>query len=89
LKSQLPDAQEGSQQFELWWQENNPAWTEQLKAVLLAHQDAGHHWQFNQQQTRSLQQYYNANKLLVDCWKSDCFVSAAVQQELEETLLLA
>ncbi|HEY9730166.1 MAG TPA: NACHT domain-containing NTPase [Chroococcales cyanobacterium] len=89
LKSQLPDAQEGSQQLELWWQENNPAWTEQLKAVLLAHQDAGHHWQFNQQQTRSLQQYYNANKLLVDCWKSDCFVSAAVQQELEETLLLA
>ncbi|HEY9602604.1 MAG TPA: NACHT domain-containing NTPase [Allocoleopsis sp.] len=89
LKTQLPDAQEGSQEFDRWWQEHHQTWTEQLKAVLLAHQDAGHHWQFDQQQTRSLQQYYNANKLLVECWKSDCSVSATVQQELEETFLLA
>jgi hypothetical protein len=35
-----------------------------------------------------LQQYYNANKLLVDCLNSDCYVSREVRQEIEDTLLL-
>lgn len=88
LKAQLPDTEENSEIFETWWQENRQAWSKQLKAVIRAHHNSGHDWQFSEQQTRSLRQYYNANKLLVDCLKSDCYVSAAVREEIEETLLL-
>lgn len=88
LKAQLPNQEESSERLKTWWQNKGPAWTEQLKAVLAEHHHAGHDWQFSEKQKRSLQQYYNANKLLVDCLKSDRSVTAAVQQEIEETLLL-
>ncbi len=35
-----------------------------------------------------LKQYYDANKLIVDCLNSDCIVSDEVREEIEETLLL-
>jgi hypothetical protein len=35
-----------------------------------------------------LQQYYDANKLLVDCLNSDCYVSRIVREAIEDTLLL-
>lgn len=88
LKVQLPDRNEGSARFKAWWQENRHAWTEQLKELMRTHYNAGHAWNFSKEQTRSLYQYYDANKLLLNCLKSDCQVSAAVQEEIEETLLL-
>jgi predicted NACHT family NTPase len=88
LKAQLPDREEGAARFKIWWQQNRHAWTEQLKAVMRTHHSADHNWHFSKEQTRSLYQYYDANKLLVDCLKSDCHVSAAVQAEIEERLLL-
>jgi predicted NACHT family NTPase len=39
-------------------------------------------------QKRLLQQYYDANKLLVDCLNSDCYVSREVRSEIEANLLL-
>jgi hypothetical protein len=44
--------------------------------------------QFSNEQKELLQQYYDANKLLVDCLNSDCKVSQAVKEEIEEMLLL-
>jgi predicted NACHT family NTPase len=44
--------------------------------------------QFSKQQQELLQQYYDANKLLVDCLNSGCVVSDRVREEIEETLLL-
>jgi hypothetical protein len=44
--------------------------------------------QFSKQQKELLQQYYDANKLLVDCLNSGCVVSDRVREEIEETLLL-
>jgi predicted NACHT family NTPase len=35
-----------------------------------------------------LDQYYYANLLLMDCLNSDCYVSRAVRQEIEETIFL-
>ena len=48
----------------------------------------GHDWQFNVEQKILLQQYYDANKLLVNCLNSDCYVSREVRQEIEASLLL-
>jgi predicted NACHT family NTPase len=63
-------------------------WHEQLRLVAIEHRNIGHDWQFNHSQKERLDQYYDANKLLVDCLNSDCYVSREVRQEIEETLLL-
>jgi hypothetical protein len=61
---------------------------EQLRGLMIEHFNIGHDWQFNNEQKQLLQQYYDANKLLVDCLNSDCYVSRDVREEIEETLLL-
>ena len=55
---------------------------------MIQHRDIGHDWQFSDEQKALLRQYYDANKLLVDCLNSDCYVSREVRQEIEEGLLL-
>jgi predicted NACHT family NTPase len=74
--------------WEQWWQENGQSWTEQLRAVMIEHRNIGHDWQLSDAQKQLLQQYYDANKLLVDCLNSDCDVSREVRQDIEDTLLL-
>lgn len=71
-----------------WWQASGQAWTEQLRAILIEHRNIGHDWQFSDSQKKLLKQYHDANRLLVDCLNSDCYVSREVRQEIEETLLL-
>jgi hypothetical protein len=50
--------------------------------------DIEHHWQFSDIQSEILKQYIEANKLLIDCLNSDCYVSIKVRNELENRLLL-
>ena len=72
-----------------WWlSKGGREWTEQLRDVIIEHRNIGHDWQFGEEQQQLLQQYYDANKLLVDCLNSDCYVSREVRQEIEDTLLL-
>jgi predicted NACHT family NTPase len=89
LKKQLPYIDSDQNKFRDWWQAKGQSWSEQLRNVLIKHRNIGHNWQFNEQQKELLQQYYDANKLLVDCLNSAFFVSSAVRQKIEETLLLA
>jgi predicted NACHT family NTPase len=63
-------------------------WTEQLRLIAIKHRNIGHDWQFSEAQKILLQQYYDANKLLVDCLNSDCYVSREVREEIESTLFL-
>ncbi|NER94874.1 MAG: NACHT domain-containing NTPase [Symploca sp. SIO1B1] len=88
LKDQLPNLEEDKEQFKQWWKVNSKAWIEQLRSVIIEHRNIGHDWQFNEQQQKLFNQYYNANQLLVDCLNSDCYVSQEVRQEIEDTLLL-
>ena len=55
---------------------------------MIQHRDIGYDWQFSDEQKALLRQYYDANKLLVDCLNSDCYVSREVRQEIEKSLLL-
>jgi predicted NACHT family NTPase len=71
-----------------WWKNNGKSWIERLRYVMIEYRNLGHDWQFSEAQKERLQQYYDANKLLVDCLNSDCYVSREVRQEIEETLLL-
>jgi len=89
LKKQLPHLDSDQNKFSNWWQAKGKSWGEQLKKALIKHRNIGYNWQFSEQQKELLQQYYDANKLLVDCLNSASFVTPVVRQEIEETLLLA
>ncbi len=82
LNSPVPLATATDQQV------NGKAWTEQLKDITLQHRNIGHNWQFSSAQAALLEQYYRANKLLVACLNSDCYVTRSVREEIEATLLL-
>jgi predicted NACHT family NTPase len=88
LDDLLPDVYTSSDEIELWIHENANAWTELLRVVMIEYRNIGYDWQFSYEQKERLQQYYDANKLLLDCLNSDCYVSREVRQEIEETLLL-
>nr|WP_322719675.1 NACHT domain-containing NTPase [Nostoc sp. ChiQUE02]MDZ8232713.1 NACHT domain-containing NTPase [Nostoc sp. ChiQUE02] len=91
LKDQLPDPSKDKkalEAFKQWWQTNGQAWTEHLRTVIIEHRNIGHDWQFSDIQKELLQQYHNANKLLIDCLNSECYVSRSVREEIENTLLL-
>jgi len=55
---------------------------------MMQHRNIGHDWQFGPEQQDLLSQYYDANKLLVDCLNSNCYMSREVRQEIEAGLLL-
>ncbi|MEO1147872.1 MAG: NACHT domain-containing NTPase [Cyanobacteria bacterium J06638_22] len=89
LRHQVPDCSlENFENFRQWWTTNGSAWLEQLQDIIIEHRNIGHDWQFSKAQQRLLQQYYNTNKLLVDCLNSDCYVSREVREQIETTLLL-
>ena len=88
FERQLPPSWSDLDAYEKWWEAGSQNWTEQLRAVMIEYRNIGHDWQFSDVQKQLLQQYYDANKLLVDCLNSDCYVSRDVRQEIEDTLLL-
>jgi predicted NACHT family NTPase len=88
LSALLPDTGNTWNAQHKWWQDQGTAWIEQLRTVMIEHRNIGHDWQLSEAQTQRLQQYYEANKLLVDCLNSDCYVSRTVREEIEATLLL-
>ncbi|WP_337907175.1 NACHT domain-containing NTPase [Iningainema tapete] len=88
LKQQLPDPDFNCLMFHQWWRVHGKNWTQEFRAVMIQYWHVGDDWQLSEQQKESLHQYYNANKLLVDCLHSGCEVSAEVRQQIEDTLLL-
>jgi predicted NACHT family NTPase len=88
LKKQYKLPETIQDNFREWWQFNGQSWTEQLRCILIQHRNIGHDWQFSEAQKELLRQYYDANKLLVDCLNSDCYVSREVRAEIEANLLL-
>lgn len=64
------------------------SWIKNLRQVMIDHRNIGHDWQFTPAQTEKLQQYFEANQLVVDCLNSDCYVTKAMRQEILSTLLL-
>ena len=88
LKNQLPNPDEERESLTQWWQVNGQAWASQLRAVMIEHRNIGHEWHFSEGLQQRVEQYGNANKLLVECLNSNCQLTPAVRQEIEETLLL-
>lgn len=89
LRIQLPLSDKYSPtKLSQWWKINGSSWATQLISLLDHHGNWEIEWHFTDEQNKLLQQYYDANKLLVDCLNSDCYVSREVRKEIEDTLLL-
>jgi hypothetical protein len=87
LKDRLPDSSsENYHNFDRWWMINSRDWTEEFRAITIEHRDISP--QFSGAEKEFLQQYYDANMLLLDCLNSDCYVSREVRAEIEASLLL-
>jgi predicted NACHT family NTPase len=67
-----------------WYHDNYQEW----KISLREYQASNIVNYIGDEQKILLQQYYDANKLLVDCLNSDCYVSRDVRQDIKETLFL-
>ncbi|MBD1822719.1 NACHT domain-containing NTPase [Cyanobacteria bacterium FACHB-DQ100] len=76
------------EKWDEWWAVNRKTWIKQLRAAAIQYRNVGHDWQFHEEQKDLLQKYYHANRLLIDCLNSDCYVSREVREEIEATLLL-
>ncbi len=70
------------------WEEILETWRQELCNVISEYENYIHDWEFEDEQSWRLHQYYDANKLLVDCLNSDCYISRSVREEIEATLLL-
>ncbi|ARV58561.1 hypothetical protein BZZ01_07835 [Nostocales cyanobacterium HT-58-2] len=88
FQEQIPNPYDDQERFDQWIKDNSQAWTEQLRKVVVKHPNLAHDCQFSEAQKELLGQYYDANKLLVDCLNSGCEVSPEVREEIEDTLLL-
>jgi hypothetical protein len=75
-------------EFIFWWESKGQKWIKSLRVITIQHRNIGHDWQFSMIQKESLKRYHDANKLLVDCLNSDCYISREVRTEIEDTLLL-
>ncbi|MBD2501629.1 NACHT domain-containing protein [Anabaena azotica] len=89
LKHQLPATTEGREGLKNWWLANGKAWTEELRNLMINARQIGLNWQFNQQDLQDLQQYWDANKLLIDCLNCTRDVSPSLRSHLETSLFLA
>ncbi|TVQ57390.1 MAG: NACHT domain-containing protein [Spirulina sp. DLM2.Bin59] len=88
FQNQLPKGDRGGVEYQQWWRANSQIWIRNLRLVIIEHRNVGYDWQFNRDQQALLRQYYNANKLLVECLYNNPRVAPQTVQELEETLLL-
>ncbi|MDX2229971.1 MAG: NACHT domain-containing protein [Leptolyngbyaceae cyanobacterium bins.349] len=72
---------------QLVFQEPSKDQIAQLQTMMIKYRNIGHDWQFSDEQKNKLQQYHDANTLLVDCLNI-ASISQEVRQEIEDTLLL-
>ena len=86
LKEKLPDY-DFTHEFHNWWETCGEVWTHELQKICIEHRNIGHDWQFTDEQSKLLEQYYDANLLLVQCMNRS-YVSKEVREEIESTLLL-
>ncbi|MCA1991368.1 MAG: hypothetical protein LDL41_04865 [Coleofasciculus sp. S288] len=81
LQAELPNPKEDKEKFEDWRQDKGQDWVNEIKDAI------GHNLQFSEQQKELLKQYYDANKLLMECiYKAE--VAPEVREDILETLFL-
>ncbi len=88
LHGELPSPQESRIALKGWWQENGETWTGKLRNLIIRDRQIGHDWQFDENDLQKLQEYWNANKVLLDCLNNASNVTSATIKCIEKNLLL-
>jgi predicted NACHT family NTPase len=71
-----------------WWHDNGKAWVDKFREIMIQFRNIGYSWEFDKNQDKKLQEYYEANILLVKCLNSASYISDEIRAELEDFLLL-
>ena len=82
LQAELPDPDQQRERFEEWRQTNGQTWVDKIRNIL------GHDLQFSKPQKKLLQQYYDENKLLIECLNKARDLPPEVVENIEATLFL-
>jgi len=82
LQAELPDPDKQRERFEEWRQTNGQTWVDKIRNIL------GHDLQFSKPQKKLLQQYYDENKLLMECLNKARDLPPEVVENIEATLFL-
>ncbi|MBD1807452.1 hypothetical protein H6F98_18660 [Microcoleus sp. FACHB-SPT15] len=88
LKDRLPNPKGDEEKFIQWWATKGQDWTKQLKELIFEYRKICYDWYFSEEQQKQLKNYWNANKLMVDCLSSDCVVSDDTRDKIEANLFL-
>ncbi|MHC5778977.1 NACHT domain-containing protein [Nostoc sp.] len=88
LKNELPSSQRDRETLKAWWQSNGQSWTTQLNEAIAINRQIGYNWQFSEEQLQLIQQYWEANSLLVYCFSTASNVTPNLREMIEETLIL-
>ncbi len=88
LKDRFLNPNQDRNAFPEWWNQNGKEWIAEYQQIVNEHHNIGHDWQFTDDQREKLEQYYQANRFLVECLKSNCYVRRETRQEIEDSLLL-
>ncbi|MFB2969203.1 ribonuclease III domain-containing protein [Aerosakkonema sp. BLCC-F183] len=81
LQAEMPDPKEEKESFDTWRKANGENWLKELRLAI------GHNLQFSDKQKDLLKQYYDANKLLLECIGA-ANVTSEVKEEILESLFL-
>ncbi|RUR73741.1 NACHT domain-containing protein [Chlorogloeopsis fritschii PCC 9212] len=88
LQSELPSPYTDKIALKEWWQANGQNWTLELQNLIVSDRQICQDWQFNEKEWQLLQQYWDANKLLLDCLNHASDVTNSTIKSLERTLFL-
>ncbi|WP_102219957.1 NACHT domain-containing protein [Fischerella thermalis] len=84
LHDELPTPEQSRHALKSWWEENGETWTSKLRNLIISDRQIGHDWQFDENELQILQQYWNANKVLIDCLNNAGNVSLATIKSIEK-----
>ncbi|MBD2208105.1 NACHT domain-containing NTPase [Calothrix sp. FACHB-1219] len=90
IKSLLPEfSVKSSEIFINWAVKEGQTWADKLRALIVNYRNIRHNLNFfSEEHWRLLDQYYNANQLLVICLNTSSEVSHEVKKQIVDTLLL-
>ena len=87
LNEELPNPQDAEKILSRWFEDIGHKWKSKFRQLCITHRNLCHDWQFTYEQVELLEQYYEANILLVECMNRS-YVSKQVREEIESTMLL-
>lgn len=86
IRKKLPSTESNFEKLRCWWRDNGKSWNSQLRNSLIKYRHIGQNWQFDDQQNQIIQQYFLANKILLDALKY-C-LDSKLKHKIESELFL-